>query len=411
MLAAAGAGAASMPEQTIPQTCGMQLKTNNEGPDTLDMVRELGCKVVRRGFIWERIETKAGVYDFSSYDKFMNNCRDRGLKVIGCLAFANRLYGGTVLDAKGREGYAKWAAALAGHYKDYDIIWEIWNEPNTMTFWGKHGGKGNTPQYADEYSALVKETAPAMHKANPKCIVQGGAVSAFWEPSFVWMGACFKNGLLKMVDAWSVHPYGTKSPEDAIAWYARLRKMMTESGAPADFPILNSERGYPLGKAEGYAGGDPKMAGEYQAWHIVRQYLVDHMCGIKATVWYEWGGTEGFAVYTGKDKTQPYIAAKVMMEQLGGYAFDRRINVASDRDFVLRFTNKSGGVKLAAWAAPPAEGAPDKIKPHDVSIPVEGKGSLTLVGIYGEKGAVDVKGGSISLTLSGAPQYVTVSDK
>ena len=138
------------------------------------MIRDLGYKVIRRGFNWESIEKEVGIYNFSAYDRLMANCHSRGLAVLGCITFSNKLYGGTVLDEKGREGYARFAAALAKHYKSYNIMWEIWNEPNTMTFWGRHGGKGNTEQYANEYLLLVNATVPAMHKGQSRMLCDGG---------------------------------------------------------------------------------------------------------------------------------------------------------------------------------------------------------------------------------------------
>lgn len=400
-----------LPGATIPQSWGIQLKANDTSAENLDMIRDLGYKVVRRGFIWESIEKVTGIYDFSTYDRLINDCRDRGLAVVGCIAFANKLYGGTVLDDKGREGYARFAAALAEHYKDHNIMWEIWNEPNTMTFWGRHGGKGNTEQYANEYLALVSVTVPAMRKANPKCFVMAGSMSAFWDQSFKWMGFCFQKGILKSgIDAWSVHPYGTKNPEDYIDWYAKMRAMMVKAGAPATFPILNSERGYPIGKAEGYAGGDPKRSNEYQAWHIVRQYLIDLLCDIKVTIWYEWSGAEGFGLRQGTEIAPAYNAVKFMIGQLSGYHIDKRLPTSSPKDFVLRFTNKVGSMKLMAWTSPPTGGSPDEIVPHQIAIPVETTGYLEMFQLYGEKGTTAVQGGTITLTLTGAPQYVTLRE-
>ncbi len=81
----------------------------------------------------------------------MEDCKGAGLRRWWApLLSATSSTAGHAKDEPGRTGYAKFAAALAAHYKDYDIVWEIWNEPNTMTFWGKHGKKGNTPEYAEE---------------------------------------------------------------------------------------------------------------------------------------------------------------------------------------------------------------------------------------------------------------------
>src|SRR5262249_48560445 len=142
-------------------------------------------------------------YDFTNMDGFIADARKNNLRVLGVLAFGNKLYG-PVRESEGRAAFAKYAAACAEHFKDANILWEVWNEPNTMTFWGKHGKKGNTEAYAIEYTNLVKETVPAMKKADPGCFVMAGSVSCLWEPSFLWTDACLKQGIISTgIDAWS----------------------------------------------------------------------------------------------------------------------------------------------------------------------------------------------------------------
>jgi len=409
------ASAASFPDPTIPDSFSVQLKGGNTTTENLDMIKELGVKYIRHAFYWEGIEKTPGVYDFTDFDLIVKECKDRGLSIIGCIAFGNKLYPPVATD-QGRDAYVNYAAALAAHYKGEPIIWEIWNEPNTRTFWSHLGTatdksvKGNSEKFADEYVALVNAVAPAMHAADPNCTILGGSVSGVWKDSYAWSDWCFQKGILKSgIDGWSVHPYSTKNPEDYIEAYATIRGLMTKNGGPDNFPIVNTERGYPVGKAEGFAGGDPALSKEYQAWHCVRQYLMDLVCGIKLTNWYEWSGTEGFSLVQGNEKTPAYNAAKFMIDTLKGYHLDQRITLDSPRDFVLRFVNNSGGVKLVAWAAPPEGESPDKIVTHDVTIPVQVTGPLDNFQIYGDKSTVTVANGTVKLTLTGAPQYVTVS--
>ncbi len=407
-MAALSVRAASLPDGTLPSNIGVQLKGGNDGPETLDQVKALGAKWVRRGFHWEGVEKEKGVYDFTNLDTFVQNCKERGLSVIGCIVFSNKLYG-HVKDEPGRTAYAKYAAALAARYKAENVIFELWNEPNTMTFWGKHGKKGNSDPYAEEYTNLVKATVPEMKKANPQCIVLAGSVSNMWSESYKWMGFCFAKGMLKQPwDAWSVHPYGLKSPEDYVEAYATTRKLMETAGGPTNRPWVNSERGFPLGKAEGFAGGKESMAYEYQAWHLVRQYLVDLMEGVRITIWYEWGGKEGFALYRADNPTPAYKACQQLITQLNGYKLAGRVPTKEPRDFVLRFTNPAGGVKLVAWTSPPAMQSPDLTVPHAITVPVEASGNLATFGIYGDKGTAKAAGGNLELSLTGAPQYITV---
>ena len=50
------------------------------------------------------------------------------------------------------------------------VSWKIWNEPNTMTFGGRHGTE-NFPGYAAQYTALVKALVSAMCQADPERLI------------------------------------------------------------------------------------------------------------------------------------------------------------------------------------------------------------------------------------------------
>ena len=93
----------------------------------------------------------------------------------------------------------------------------------------------------------------------------------------------------------------------------------------------------------------------------MRQYLVDQLCGVPLTVWYEWDGAE-FGLADKGDERPALKAFEVMAAQLGGYRFARRIESDSPRDYLLLFENEAGQRKLAAWTAPPPGGAPDEAK-------------------------------------------------
>ncbi len=123
------------------------------------------------------------------------------------------------------------------------------------------------PQYAREYTDLVRAAVLAMKKANPDCVILAGSVSK--------CGLSLINGCPMFcrwyvgypLGYWSVHPYGVKVPEDYMEAYSHTRNLMKKAGGDTGRLWINSERGFPLGKAEGYAGGDPSLAYEYQAWH------------------------------------------------------------------------------------------------------------------------------------------------
>ena len=61
-----------------------------------------------------------------------------------------------------------------------------------------------------------------------------------------------------------------------------------------------------------------------------------------------------------------------------------------------------------AWTAPPPMQSPDKIVPHTISVPVEADGTLARVQLLGEQDTVEVKHKTLTLALTGAPQYITL---
>ncbi len=405
---ASSAQAAGLPPMVFPDTCGVQLKANNCDAANLDKIRALGFKFVRRGFIWESIEKTKGQYDFSAYDRLVKDCNDRGLMVLACMAFSNKLYGKVTTDA-GREGYARFAAALAAHYKKANVIFEVWNEPNVRTFWGgQSAGTHNSREFADGYAALVNATVPAMLKANPDCFVMAGSVSNYWEPSYQWTEYCFQRGVLKSgIRAWSVHPYGTKTPEEFAIGHTRTRELLKKYGAP-DMPMIDSERGFSVKeRAEGWSGGSKENALEYQAWNLVRQYMIDQLYGIRLTSWYEWSGNEGFGLDADNGTLPVYSAARTMIAQLTGYHFVRRIDSGHPLDYVLLWQNGDRQQKLVVWTAPPAGETPDQAYPHKLALTVSGP--VQVANINGQDTPVTADGQTCQLLLTGAPQYVTLA--
>ncbi len=395
-----------LPGRTLPAAIGMQTKPGTSTAEELTKIRAAGAGFIRRGFYWREVEKEKGKYDFTTYDELLKNTEARGLRVLGCLFSGNRLYGkGAVMTEPGRQGFAAFAAALASRYKGRGIIWEVWNEPNTRTFWRKNG-KHNSPPFAAEYTALVKATAGAMLKADPDCFIVAGAVSCLWEPSFRWIDSCFSKGILESgIKGWSLHPYGVKRPEDFSAGYMRVNKILKKHKAD-HLPLINSERGFAVKKRrEGWSGGSEEKAVEYQSWHVVRQYMVDQMNGIRLTIWYEWGSKD-FGLHHNGAKRPGHTAFRTMVTQLSGYTYKERLKADDREDYLLLFTNADGNRKLVAWTAPPPKGAPNLAKPHDITIPVTNTEPVSIVDLMGRAGTVAVTNGKITINLKPAVQYL-----
>ncbi len=394
-------------DRTFPSSVGMQMKTDTCDNKTINSIADLGTKWVRRGFYFDKVNPAKGTYVFDDYDRIMNEAEKRGMKVLGTLFGNNKIWEddkkGGIQTAEGRKGFALFAAALAKQYKGRSIVWEVWNEPNIRTFWRKDKtAKHNSPEFAKEYTDLVIEVVKAMKKEDPDVFVMAGSASCFWQPTFNWTEECFKNGIGQCgIRAWSVHPYGLKTPEEFSAGYATMRSIMKKYKAD-HLLLLNSERGFTTKKNyEGWSGGDEKMAKEYQAWHVVRQFMMDQLNHIPLTIWYEWGAKD-FGLGLPNKKNPSWYAYETMIDQLAGYTFQKRIDLGAALDFALLFEAK-GQRKLVMWTAPPAKQTPNKFVAHEVKLPFKMKAAAD---IYGK--SISVKGLGDSIQISAAPIYVSL---
>ena len=174
------AAAADLPEMTVSRTWGIKGWWRTGSARDWEKLQSTGAGFVNRTggpWYWDQVEKSKGNYSFKEADSLLRHAEQKGLTIVACLFGGNKLYEnpkpGGIRSARAREGFAKFAAALAKRFAGRNVIFEIWNEPNITGFWGKHG-KANSKEYADEYSALVKATVPAMKEADPDCFIMAG---------------------------------------------------------------------------------------------------------------------------------------------------------------------------------------------------------------------------------------------
>jgi len=416
LLAAFAAHAASVREQTLPARevpCAFGPNVHITGPDEdFDLMKDAGFGFIRKDMFWNSVERSKGNYNFGTYERILDAMEARGMRALFILCYGNKIYSQAETTEEGREAYARFAAAAVEHFKGRRVIWEIWNEPNVKHFW-KGPGDHNSVEFADQYVKLVKKAVPAMREADPDCFIAVTATSCLWVNSFRWLKACFEKGLLQEdIDAVSVHPYGFRMPEHAIdKGYGHLREMMAEHEG-ADIPVINSEVGYDLPYLKKMGSNDENCR-DHQGWYCARQYLVDMMCDVRLTIWYKWKANDFGVVNPDRSARPAFNAAKTLTDQLRGFHFAKRLPAGSDLDYLLLFEKDTGEKKLAAWTVPPrGEDDPAKARPHQITIPlVTSACSLDTCDVFGTEDTVAASGGGITLTLTGAPRYVTLCDE
>ena len=391
---ACGASAAKLglPEFVVPDCLGVNIHFVGREDKQVEQIAKAGFRFIRMDFHWNSVEKQKGVYDFKAYDELVDSLKQRSIRPLFILDYGNELYdeGMAPRTDEGRKAFAAFAGAAAAHFKGQGILWEIWNEPNIF-FW--------RPQpNAENYVQLVKATSAALKKADPKCTVLAPALAG-WD--FGFMETICKLGVLEDIDVVSLHAYGASKPEDAAAYYSRIREIVKRYAPKGkQLPLVSGEWGYSA------IGG---MTVERQGEFLVRAFLTNLMNDVRLSIWYDWHddgpdpkenehhfGT----VYLDFKEKPAYHAMQALARELKGYTFASRITLESDQDYLALF-KRGGDLRLAAWTTG---------EPHKIKLPVDVR-KFELVSVTGERRRAEAVGGSIDLDLSGGVTYVEPQER
>ncbi|MFA6543521.1 MAG: cellulase family glycosylhydrolase [Limisphaerales bacterium] len=410
-LAAFSAQAADLPELVLPQGVGVNIHFTRGHERDLDLIAAAGFKFIRMDFGWGGTERRKDEYNWGDYEELTTNLEKRGLRAIYILDYSNPLYEEAVVSRNpvtGREqkdvaspqhpqsvaAFARWAGAAAKRFAGRRIIWEIWNEPN-ISFWKPRPD-------VKQYTGLALATARAVREADPNATIIGPATS---EVPVKFIEEFFAAGMLSHLDAVSVHPYRSykRGPETASEDYTRLRALI-EKHAPTParqgLPIISGEWGYSTFSNRG-------VSLDTQAAFIARQQLANLHAGVPISIWYDWknDGTDlaerehNFGTVT--HDLQPksaYVALQTLTRELSGYRIEKRLATVGTNDWAL-LLGRGAARKLAAWTTGES---------HAATIGGLNFKSASSVSGDGRPAEARLASGSLSLTLTALPQYVTL---
>jgi hypothetical protein len=325
----------------------------------LDMIAAAGFKFIRMDLIWEETENTKGIFNWTDYDELTANLTKRGLRAIYILDYSNSLYEDsakfkdtlTGLDYKdiaspqhpaSVAAFARWAAAAASHFKENNIIWEIWNEPN-VSYWRP------VPD-VNQYIALALAACKAVKSVAPNSVIIAPGVSQVPLP---FLETFMASGILEFLDGVSVHPYRdySLSPENASSDYRKVRDIIARNTPEGkkEIPIISSEWGY--------SSATNGLTDETQAEYIVRMQLSNLLNGIPISIWYDWKNDGNSptdfehncgTVTSDLKPKSAYTAIQTMNKLLDGFTFLHRIDLKNDNDYALLFKNETGNYRISA---------------------------------------------------------------
>ncbi|MCU1224359.1 MAG: hypothetical protein JWQ42_2452 [Edaphobacter sp.] len=423
--------------------------------------RNTGIKWVRTDLQWQTVESPTPGqynYDWTCNDPSKDSCVDdfvnslpSGVKPYFILDYSNPFYeaasGHCVTVVNGVTtpdfsktcfsvtdthppvtipGFTTFSAAAVGRYAGRGFIWEIWNEPNSSTFW-----PGNAA-----YSELALPTSQYVHQNYPNEYLVGPALAASLPQgcpladvsgnevvdttaldSLIGQGNTAAE--LQYWSGLSVHLYRALSPEAANCDVQILEStiksnLFNPTGKNID--ILSGEWGY--GAIQPIMPNSAQDVNEYQqAEYLSRMWLYNAALGLKLSIWYDWHDPDptqkqGYGIvrfqsnppFTTGDSYTPklaYYAATAIVGPTTGYFrgfhFDSANpnNQIASPNIVLAFSNGTE-TRYAAWTTSGSASL-------QLNVP---NGEYFVVSNLGSALSFSTVTGSLQLQLTEAPQFV-----
>ncbi len=273
-----------------------------------ERMRAGGLGTVRAVLNWATIETTEGTYDWSSSDQLFSQLALAGLQPLVTVFGTPEIYSSEVIDAptndeKTFDAYADFLKAAVERYGNggefWSIFessnpdatpepireWEIWNEPNSSTFWSP------TPD-ADAYSEMVIRSAKILGEVDPDAQVMSAGMFATPQSDGAIVSYDFLRQLFAdekaadAVDVVGVHPYGP-DVDSVISQVEKTRDALDDTGT--DVPMWATEIGW---GSNPNGGNDLSKTPEEQA-SLLSESIGDlsdkrDELGIDGVVWYTW---------------------------------------------------------------------------------------------------------------------------
>jgi len=253
---------------------------------TYQHAAQLGVKWARCQTGWARTEKTKGQYDFGWLDGVVDGLLKIGIQPWFNLGYGNPLYTTKadatavgwvpVFDEAAMDGWKKFTAKIAEHFKGRVRHYEIWNEPNITNFW-----KPGKPDAAS-YVKLVEQTAPIIRQHAPDAVIIGGAFAGI---PMDYIKQCLEAGMAKHIDKMSYHPYRSV-PESGYDKEVQTMRQLLAKHDGARVALWQGENGCPSQKGGAGALRDVDWNETRQAKWLTRRILSDLRLEIELTSYF-----------------------------------------------------------------------------------------------------------------------------
>jgi hypothetical protein len=213
----------------------MTYMSNVDADRELDAAAKTNATWIRVLIDWHLVEPMPGAFNWGYVDHWVNGARDRGLRVLGLIAYTpdwarapGSYFSAPPVDPN---TFAAFAEKVVQRYRDRIANWEIWNEPNVPLFFGY------VPDRAARYTELLKTVYPAIKASQPDSTVIAAGLSRAWAPDDppTFVNAMYELGAKGSFDAMAMHPYVYPkglAVDDHNGWsdVERVHQLMVDNG-------------------------------------------------------------------------------------------------------------------------------------------------------------------------------------
>ncbi|MDO8489051.1 MAG: endo-1,4-beta-xylanase [Candidatus Omnitrophota bacterium] len=207
----------------------------------VSLMQNAGVGWIRLDFLWEDIEPAEGSFDFAKYDSIVKLVRNKGIHILGILHYSTSWASSCRewnCPPKDNAIFVNYTNKVIQRYKDQVKYWEVWNEPDSVTYWKQQDS-------LKSYCILLKEVYLAAKKIDPDCkILNGGFANGLSSINHL-----YDNGAKDYFDILNLHffqnPLFGNNAIKAVATFPKLAyKVMVRNG-DANKKIWITEIGCP----------------------------------------------------------------------------------------------------------------------------------------------------------------------
>jgi len=204
------------------------------------LMQEAGVGWVRTDFLWEDIEPSKGVFKFTKYDTIVDVVDRHNIKILGVLHYSTgwaSSCGKWNCPPQDTRLFINYVKKVISRYKDKVKYWEIWNEPDSSTYWNPQDG-------LKSYCAFLKEVYLAAKKIDPDCKILNGGLAGGLSS----VNKLYDSGAKGYFDILNLHSF--ENPLHAAALnrvvaYAKLAHKIMAANGDGGKKIWFSEIGCP----------------------------------------------------------------------------------------------------------------------------------------------------------------------